>query len=84
MRYLSLLLALNCLSLPAMAQEEVDRNAQMELMKQNFMLRQGIHPQAKTATDQKTQEKIREQNKEYHNAVLDAVNERKLQLQGTK
>lgn len=69
------------ISSTAWAEEDVDRNAQMKLLQQNFMQRQGI--QGNTPHNTTEQEKIRQGNKEYRDAVLKAMNERKVQ-QGVK
>lgn len=70
---------------PAFAQEEVDRNAQMEMLKHNFMARKGMTEEG-LQQSQQTDEKKRtqQQNKEYRAALLKALNERKLETQGVR
>lgn len=68
----------------AFAQQEVDRKLQMEIMKQNFMKRQGITEGSAQSNAYKQSQQTKQQNQEYRDAVLKAINERKLQLQGAQ
>lgn len=83
--YIFTLLTLAYPLAPLAAQEEVDRNAQMQLLKQNFMQRNGIREDAPLVLQNTEEnEQVRQQNQEYRDATLKAINARKLQLQGVR
>ena len=85
MKLFILAASLLLIPLPAHAQEEeVNRNIQMQLLQQNFMARQGITQQTPQNQVRQPDKRTERENEEYRDAVLNAINARKLQLQGRR